>query len=75
MKYWKKEYLTINAITAVCFTDDNYCQVAINERSTELTTASGDHLWCKNHYTSERGWTEIEKGEFLLIKSQAIEKL
>ena len=75
MKYFKKEYDIIKAITAVSFTDVTYTQVAINKRSTELITAIGDYIWCKNHYTIKNGWTEIEKGEFLLIKSQAIEKL
>lgn len=75
MKYLKKEYPTIRSIAAVGFTDYNYIQVDLNPRETQVSNIIGDFQWCKKHYTTERGWTEIEKGEFLLFKSQAIEKL
>ena len=75
MKYWKKEYPTIQSIAAVGFTDYNYIQVDLDPKETQVSNTTGDFNWCENHYTSEHGWTEIEKGEFLLIKSQSIEKL
>ena len=75
MKYWKKEYQFIGSITAVSFTDSTYCQVMDSSSSIEVLNYKGDYKWCKDHYTAERDWVEIEKGEFLLIKSLAIQKL
>lgn len=74
MKYYKKEYGNA-AITAVSFTESTYSQVIDRTSNVEVVNAIGNYTWCNDHYSTKRGWVEIEKGEFLLIKSQAIDKL
>jgi len=72
MNYWKKEYPTIRATTAVSFTKNAYTSAAIDPAKKEYISMVGNYEWCEEHYTTERGWTEIQKGEFLLIVSKII---
>lgn len=73
MKYWKNEYPTIPAVQVVAFTKTQYTMAIIEPTKKEYLSTVGNYEWCEKHYTTERGWTEIEKGEFLLIKSKIIE--
>ena len=75
MRYLKRTWTSLNAVDVYAIDENGYEKVSIDEKNICVEKHFCSWMDKDDQCTEKNGYIPIEKGEFLLIKAQAIDKL